>query len=144
MRTWQAIRNWFRRRLMPSRNPSTWEVCDELEALLDLCCYAASQAAAGSKLIERELGRSDREAASWENLAEEHSDLQGHLQSLRTMIETLNSLLNSARKNLVLGQSRTEREESQRMVTDLLNSRDLRELEQAVKDIEQTSIGSQP
>lgn len=144
MRTWQAIRNWFRRRLLPSRSPSTLEACDELEALLDLCCYAASQAVAGSRRIEGELARLNLEKESRESLIQEHSDLQRHVMSLRTMIDTLNSLLNSARTNLMLHGSRRDREASQRMVAELLNSRDMRELKQAVKDLEQTSIGSQP
>jgi predicted RNase H-like nuclease (RuvC/YqgF family) len=111
---------------------------------LDLCCYAASQAVTGSKLIEWELGRLNSKEECRASLVQEHSDLQMHLESLRTMIETLNTLLNSARKTLVLGESRRECEASRRTIAELLSSQDVRELKQAVKNLEQTSIGSEP
>ncbi len=144
MRTWQAIRNWIRRSLVQSKGPSFRGICEELEALLDLCCYAASQAVAGSKLIEWELGRLNSNDEMRESLVQEHSDLQMHLESQRTKIETLNTLLNSARKHLVLGQSLTECEASRRTISELLSNEDVRELKQAVEDLKQQSIGSEP
>lgn len=137
------MRNWVRRRFVQPRGPSFPEICDELEALLDLCCYATSQAVAGSKLIEWELDQLSSKDEVRERLMQEHSDLQLHLESLRTVFETLNTLSNAARKALLLGQTLRACETSRRSIAELLSSEDVRELKQAVKNLEQESIGSE-
>lgn len=144
MRTWQTIRNWFKGRVPRSKDHRTLDVRDEIVALLDLSCYTASQAVMTSKLIEGELKRLNCDDKFRDKLVKEHSDLEIQLQSLRTTIETLNTLLNTARAEGVLGSLRTECKESQRMMIELLNEQDMRELIQVVEDLKQSAIGSVP
>ena len=141
MRCLQLLRNW----LMQSKSDSRAfiQLSHELESLLDLCCYAAARALAYSKLIERELNESASANEDCDSLAQEHSHLQTDLEHLRMLIETLHHLLNSARTNLALGESRVECESSRQMIAELLAGRDVRDLEWAVKNLEQKSTGSE-
>jgi hypothetical protein len=142
MRWLQIIRNWFRE--PSSGSIASSELSRELQALLDLCCYAASQAVACSKLIEREIDQLNTAGEEIERLIQEHSNLQTNLQHLQEIISTLHTLLNSARADLVLGCSRFDWESSRRMVAELLTGRDVLELKQALRNLDQKSVGSEP
>ena len=129
MRWLQVLRSW-----LMSGSETSVESSRELEALLDLSCYAASQLVACSRLLERELNQFSPANDDRESLLREHSELKSELGHLRETIERLHDLLNSARKNRTLDRSRHECESSRRMISDVLMKEDLRELQEAIKN----------
>ena len=120
-----AILRWLRWPIRSEEMP-TCEITlvEEIEALLELMLYAATQTVAHVKLLEREVDRPQQN--------QELMSVQRDVEHLRQSIRRIQELLKTARNRTAVSDSRTAYEEASQLAGDVGNPRDLAELEDAV------------
>ncbi len=128
MKTWReaffVLRRWCRLPIHSEPMPtSEITLVEEIEALLELMLYAATQTVAHAKRLERELDQPKRN--------QELMTVRSEAEHLRQSIQRIQDLLKTARNRALLSDSRTAYEEVSELASDIGNPREIDELEDA-------------
>lgn len=120
------------------------DLCEELTALLDLACYAAAGAVAFSRELERQWNELNTAGEQCDLIAREFQAVENRIAALRKTIESLHILLKSARARQALNGPQRDWELSNRMLAELLSSRDVLELKETLENLEPERAGGAP
>ncbi len=129
MKTWREIfwnlRHLFRSPLRTEPTPtSEIALAEEIEAMLDLMLYTATQAVAHAKRLERQLDQPQPN--------QELMTVQREIEHLRHCIGRLQNLLKAARSRASLSDARMAYADASQLARDVFNPREWEDLEQAV------------